>query len=108
MGKKDKIRALIVEDPHGDLYASVCDSDECYFIPTNFSMGAFAGDIVLMHVRSATRKNDLRPQTTGGRAVTQYAIVDSIENFSECLAACAKEYQKAQADSYSEACRLWR
>ena len=33
---------------------------------------------------------------------------DSIKNFGECLNACAKEYQNAQADSYSEAYRLPR
>lgn len=30
----------------------------------------------------------------------------NLENFSNCLRSCAKEYQKAQEDSYNEASRL--
>lgn len=41
-----------------------------------------------------------------GSASAQFR--ESIEYFGECLRSCAKEYQNAQADSYSEAYRLPR
>ena len=80
---KEKIRALIVKDPQGDLYARTIEGLEDYFVPTDFSMGAFAGDVVMMHVKTATRKNDLRPTTKAGVERTQYAVVDSIEEYSD-------------------------
>lgn len=80
---KEKIRALIVKDPQGDLYARTINELEDYFVPTDFSMGAFAGDVVMMHVKSATRKNDLRPTTRSGVEKPQYAVVDSIEEYSD-------------------------
>ena len=43
---------------------------------------------------------------TNGSVSLQYR--DSIKNFSNVLNSCAKEYQDAQADSYSEAYRLPR
>ena len=39
---------------------------------------------------------------------TSVQFRESIKNFGDCLNACAKEYQNAQADSYSEAYRLPR
>ena len=36
---KEKIRALIVKDPQGDLYARTINELEDYFVPTDFSMG---------------------------------------------------------------------
>lgn len=80
---KEKISALIVRSPLGDLYARPIESTEDYFVPTDFSMGAFAGDVVLMHVKTATRKNDLRPTSICGKEWTQYAVVDSIEEYAD-------------------------
>lgn len=78
---KEKLRALVVESPCGDLYAQLVDLGECYYVPTDHSMGAVAGDIVLVCVKSATKKNDVGHKTLGGSVVTKYAVVDTIVEY---------------------------
>lgn len=79
---REKLLGVVIEDLCGDLYIQPIDLDERYFLPKSFSEGAFVGDTVLFRVKSVSKKTEQKPTTTNGTSVTQYAIVDQIQEYS--------------------------
>lgn len=79
---KIKTLGIVFEDIYGDLYVQPNDLDECYLVPKSFSEGAFVGDNVLFHVKNVTKKSEVKPTKYDGTPVSRYAVVDSIQEYS--------------------------